>query len=171
MATVIFTSSDSFIESDPHACPRGEVQITGYIEGTYEMLRHRDQTTLQEVRERFADVEDEDERERLMCEALLAPPLPAGCTGAIDEHGRITHDGDTCPIHDVDSHTQGVPAISNGRRRRAYGLMHRDKLLRCIQQLSAGFGDAYDQCIERGHMPNDDLWLARKIAMRKGWLE
>jgi hypothetical protein len=44
MATVIFTSSDSFIESDPHACPRGEVQITGYIEGTYEMLRHRDQS-------------------------------------------------------------------------------------------------------------------------------
>jgi hypothetical protein len=127
-------------------------------------------TTLQEVRERFADVEDEDERERLMCEALLAPPLPAGCTGAIDEHGRITHDGDTCPIHDVDPHTQGVPAISNGRRRRAYGLMHEDKLLRCIQQLEQGFGDAYDQCIERGHMPNDDLWLARTIARRKGWM-
>jgi hypothetical protein len=105
-------------------------------------------TTLQEVRERFADVEDEDERERLMCEALLAPPEPPPPEGDARRH-----------------------IASNGRRRRAYGLMHRDKLLRCIQQLSAGFGDAYDQCIERGHMPNDDLWLAKTIARRKGWLE
>lgn len=104
-------------------------------------------TTLQEVKERFAHVEDVGERERLMCEALMAPPEP--------------------PV--ADPHTQ-VPATANGRRRRAYGLMHEEKLLRCIRQLEQGFGDAYDQCLARGHMPNDDLWLARYHAKQKGWL-
>lgn len=104
-------------------------------------------TTLQEVRERFADVEDPDERERLMCEALMAPPER--------------------PV--ADPHTQ-VPATQNGRRRRNYGAMLQENLMRAIRQLEQGFGDAYDQCIERGHMPNDDLWLARYIARQKGWL-
>lgn len=104
-------------------------------------------TTLQEVKERFAHVEDVDERERLMCEALMAPPPP--------------------PVSDP--HTQ-VPATQNGRRRRNYGAMGHANLMQAIRQLEQGFGDAYDQCIGRGHMPNDDLWLARSIARRKGWL-
>lgn len=39
MATVFFTSSDSFIERDHKAAERAEVEITDYIEATYDMLR------------------------------------------------------------------------------------------------------------------------------------
>ena len=43
MATVSFTSSDTFMEFDPRACERADIEITGYIEGAYGMLRHGDQ--------------------------------------------------------------------------------------------------------------------------------
>jgi len=39
MSTVQFTSSDTFLESDPKACEFAEVEIEGYIEGTYDTLR------------------------------------------------------------------------------------------------------------------------------------
>jgi len=42
MAVVLFTSSESFMESDPRACERAEVTIRDYIEGTYDTLRHRE---------------------------------------------------------------------------------------------------------------------------------
>lgn len=40
MATVRFTSSDTFLQDDVNAEAHAEVEIQGYIEGTYEMLRH-----------------------------------------------------------------------------------------------------------------------------------
>ena len=45
MATVTFTSSEAFMADDEtgRACERAEVEIVGYIEGTYDMLRHEDQ--------------------------------------------------------------------------------------------------------------------------------
>jgi hypothetical protein len=45
MATVIFTSSESFMEADTtgRACEHAEVVVVGYLEGTYNMLRHEDQ--------------------------------------------------------------------------------------------------------------------------------
>jgi hypothetical protein len=39
MAKIIFTSSDSFMDSDERAVERLEREITGYIECTYDTLR------------------------------------------------------------------------------------------------------------------------------------
>lgn len=39
-AVVNFTSSDAFMEADENACERADVEIVGYIEGTYSDLRH-----------------------------------------------------------------------------------------------------------------------------------
>jgi hypothetical protein len=39
-STVFFTSSDSFMESDPRACESAEVSVDEYVEGTYNSLRH-----------------------------------------------------------------------------------------------------------------------------------
>lgn len=44
MAIVYFTSSEAFMENNPGACESAEVEITGYIEGTYGMLRQEDQS-------------------------------------------------------------------------------------------------------------------------------
>lgn len=44
MATVYFTSSEAFMEHDPAACEHAEVEIVGYLEATYDMLRHEDQS-------------------------------------------------------------------------------------------------------------------------------
>lgn len=40
MATVHFSSSDTFLENDPKAAESAEIEIEEYLEGTYEMLRH-----------------------------------------------------------------------------------------------------------------------------------
>lgn len=46
MATVVFTSSDGFMEDpgEPQACEYAEVEIEDYIEGTYNSLRHNKHT-------------------------------------------------------------------------------------------------------------------------------
>lgn len=40
-ATVHFTSSSTFMEneSEPNACENAEIEVTDYIEGTYDLLR------------------------------------------------------------------------------------------------------------------------------------
>jgi hypothetical protein len=39
MAFVHFTSSDTFLETDPKAAVEAKVEVTDYIEGSYELLR------------------------------------------------------------------------------------------------------------------------------------
>lgn len=36
------------------------------------------------------------------CERELRAALPAGCTGCHNDDGSISHDGDTCPVHEAD---------------------------------------------------------------------
>lgn len=38
----------------------------------------------------------------VLVEAVQALPVPEGCTGCWDEYALIVHDGDTCPVHELD---------------------------------------------------------------------
>lgn len=39
MATLFLTSSDSFLDHDDHAAERETIEVSNYIEGTYDCLR------------------------------------------------------------------------------------------------------------------------------------
>jgi len=55
------------------------------------------------------------------------------------------------------------------RKRRNYQAMGDSKLMTCIRQLSAGEGDAYDRCVERGSGdPEGDLIAAQDVAKARG---
>lgn len=61
-------------------------------------------------------------------------------------------------------------AVAGGsRKRRNYEAMGDPKLKRCISELTAGEGDAYDRCLERGSAdPAGDLTAARRAADKRG---
>jgi ATP-dependent DNA ligase len=60
----------------------------------------------------------------------------------------------------------------SGGRRRNYEAMGDAKLKRCIRELEAGEGDAYDRCLERGSEdPAGDLEVALAEANKRGLSE
>jgi hypothetical protein len=56
-----------------------------------------------------------------------------------------------------------------GHKRRNYEAMGDTKLKRCVAELKAGEGDAYDRCLERGSGdPAGDLTEALRAANQRG---
>lgn len=39
---------------------------------------------------------------KLLLDGVQALPVPDTCTGYWDDHALLIHDGDTCPVHELD---------------------------------------------------------------------